>query len=157
MWGPPPSLPASRWRFSSSWLSGRRERRKEKDNTDNLRWCAGLTQCLSNCTDNLQIENSLSQQRTMIFGRVAYLGVLSRRSAVITAGMLIFMVSSPPSISRTTLSWFPSIDTSDAKVPCDTTTVLYQNTSSIAAKPFPPIHAERAPSPGQALKCHLKR
>lgn len=30
MWGPPLSLQASRWRFSSSWLSGRRGRGKEE-------------------------------------------------------------------------------------------------------------------------------
>lgn len=54
---------------------------------------------------------------TIILGRVAYLGVLSRRSAVNTAGVLIFIVSSPPSISRTTLILSPSSVTSDAKVP----------------------------------------
>lgn len=56
--------------------------------------------------------------RTMMLGRVAYLGVLSRRSAVTTAGILILMVSSPPSISLTTLILSPSIVNSDAKVPC---------------------------------------
>lgn len=56
-------------------------------------------------------------QPTMILGRVAYLGVLSRRSAVITAGVLILIVSRPPSISLTTLTLSPSSDTSDAKVP----------------------------------------
>lgn len=55
---------------------------------------------------------------TIILGRVAYLGVLSLRSAVNTAGELILIVSSPPSISLTTLIFSPSNETSDAKVPC---------------------------------------
>lgn len=56
-------------------------------------------------------------QVTMILGRVAYLGVFSRRSAVRTAGVLILIVSSPPSISRTTLIPSFSSDTSEANVP----------------------------------------
>lgn len=56
---------------------------------------------------------------TIILGKVAYLGVLSRRSAVNTAGMLIMMVSRPPSISLTTLTLSPSKPTSEAKVPCN--------------------------------------
>ena len=40
---------------------------------------------------------------TMILGRVAYLGSLSRRSAVTTAGRDTLMLSKPPSISRVIL------------------------------------------------------
>lgn len=66
------------------------------------------------------LTNHIFLQPTMILGRVAYLGVLSRRSAVTTAGVLILIVSRPPSISLTTLTLSPSNDTSDAKVPCNT-------------------------------------
>lgn len=65
------------------------------------------------------VSDLIFLQPTMILGRVAYLGVLSRRSAVTTAGVLILIVSRPPSISLTTLTLSPSNDTSDAKVPCN--------------------------------------
>lgn len=64
------------------------------------------------------INKSQTMLPTMILGRVAYLGVLSRRSAVTTAGILSLIVSNPPSISLTTLIVSPSSVTSDAKVPC---------------------------------------
>jgi len=52
----------------------------------------------------------------MIFGNVAYLGSLSRRSAVITAGSLILIVSKPPSISRVTVKPSPVFSNFDANV-----------------------------------------
>jgi len=39
-----------------------------------------------------------------MLGRVAYLGSLSLRSAVTTAGSLTLIVSNPPSISRVTVN-----------------------------------------------------
>ena len=52
----------------------------------------------------------------MIFGRVAYLGSLRRKSAVITAGSFTFMYSRPPSISLVTFKLSPSFSTLDANV-----------------------------------------
>lgn len=40
----------------------------------------------------------------MILGKVAYLGSFSLKSALITAGILHFIVSNPPSISRVTVN-----------------------------------------------------
>lgn len=106
---------------------------------------------------------------TMILGRVAYRGVLSRRSAVTTAGVLILIVSSPPSISRTTLILSPSNDTSDAKVPCNAKiklnvkTVHLENretsSSLTISNPTQPVHCVithwSAPSTGQPKELHL--
>lgn len=95
------------------------------------------------CSDSIKVislfvstcvcENNLLL-RTMIFGRVAYLGVLSRRSAVSTAGVLILIVSSPPSISLTTLTLPPSNDTSDAKVPCNKENGQIKNGKMVSGK-----------------------
>mmetsp|Transcript_24303 Transcript_24303/g.49341 ORF Transcript_24303/g.49341 Transcript_24303/m.49341 type:complete len:238 (-) Transcript_24303:94-807(-) len=55
----------------------------------------------------------------MIFGKVAYRGSFRRKSAVTTAGSFIARVSSPPSISRMTSTFSPSLKVScDAKAPC---------------------------------------
>eukprot|EP01139_Manchomonas_bermudensis_P014669 Amastigsp_a508786_626.p2 type:complete len:180 gc:universal Amastigsp_a508786_626:218-757(+) len=54
----------------------------------------------------------------MIEGSEAKRGVLRRRSAVTTAGIASETVSEPPSMSRTTWSSPPAIETLDAKVPC---------------------------------------
>ena len=52
----------------------------------------------------------------MIFGNVAYLGSLRRKSAVSTVGTFTLIVSNPPSISRITVRSPFVLSTFDAKV-----------------------------------------
>mmetsp|Transcript_37800 Transcript_37800/g.95967 ORF Transcript_37800/g.95967 Transcript_37800/m.95967 type:complete len:256 (+) Transcript_37800:168-935(+) len=55
----------------------------------------------------------------MMLGSVAYRGSLRRRSAVTTQGSFIASVSRPPSISRSTSTFSPSLKVScDANAPC---------------------------------------
>ena len=64
----------------------------------------------------IKFITGIHQLCTMIFGSVAYLGSLRRRSVVMTAGNLTLTVSKPPSISRVTVKLSPVFSNLDTNV-----------------------------------------